>query len=300
MAHGYHWAATRGADRDGGAVRAGRRDDQAATLFGASQAARARLRSHRGAMGPMGQRHESAVRHIMGDAAFDQAYGEGAAMTLAEATTSPWRWTTRTSCTAWCASRSTPTPPPTSRCPPFRWSDASWLTGLRRVPHARATPPQGGSPRVGRDRAPAPRSIGARMAVQDRPGVAGVEQGGQLRFGVRRPWPSPRSTWLADQVVVGGPVDRAEHADRRVAQVEAGQPGQRERVRRLGDGLVVHDDLARARPTRSAGPQAEAARRVHDAHSPSLPNVIGCPCSSRISVVVAGVRLLEQRRTRRR
>ena len=38
-------------------------------------------------MGPMGQRHESAVRHIMGDAAFDQAYGEGAAMTLAEATT---------------------------------------------------------------------------------------------------------------------------------------------------------------------------------------------------------------------
>jgi hypothetical protein len=34
----------------------------------------------------MGRRHESAVRNTMGDAAFDAAYGEGAAMTLADAT----------------------------------------------------------------------------------------------------------------------------------------------------------------------------------------------------------------------
>jgi len=59
---------------------------QSATLFGAAQAARTRLRSNAGAVGPIGRRHESAVRHTMGDAAFDAAYGEGAAMTLAEAT----------------------------------------------------------------------------------------------------------------------------------------------------------------------------------------------------------------------
>ena len=87
MAHGYHWAATEALTAMAVRCALGGEMTQAATLFGASQAARARLRSHRGAMGPMGQRHESAVRHIMGDAAFDQAYGEGAAMTLAEATT---------------------------------------------------------------------------------------------------------------------------------------------------------------------------------------------------------------------
>jgi hypothetical protein len=34
----------------------------------------------------MGRRHESAVRNTMGDTAFDRAYGEGAAMSLTEAT----------------------------------------------------------------------------------------------------------------------------------------------------------------------------------------------------------------------
>jgi predicted ATPase len=87
MTHGYHWAATEALTAMAVRCALGGEMTQAATLFGASQAARARLRSHRGAMGPMGQRHEFAVRHIMGDAAFDAAYGEGAAMTLAEATT---------------------------------------------------------------------------------------------------------------------------------------------------------------------------------------------------------------------
>jgi predicted ATPase/class 3 adenylate cyclase len=87
MTHGYHWAATEALTAMAVRCALGGEMTQAATLFGASQAARAKLRSQRGAMGPMGQRHENAVRHIMGDTAFDTAYAEGAAMTLAEATT---------------------------------------------------------------------------------------------------------------------------------------------------------------------------------------------------------------------
>ncbi len=87
MTHGYHWAATEALTAMAVRCALGGEMTQAATLFGASQAARARLRTHRGVMGPMGQRHESAVRHIMGDSAFDESYAAGAAMTLAEATT---------------------------------------------------------------------------------------------------------------------------------------------------------------------------------------------------------------------
>jgi hypothetical protein len=86
MTHGYHWAACEALTAMAVRCALGGEMTQAATLFGASQAARSRLRSHQGAIGPMGQRHESAVRHIMGDAAFDTAYGEGAAMSLGEAT----------------------------------------------------------------------------------------------------------------------------------------------------------------------------------------------------------------------
>ncbi len=86
MANGYHWAACEALTAMAVRCALGGEMTQAATLFGAAQAARARLRSHQGVIGPMGRRHESAVRNIMGDSAFDQAYGEGAAMTLAEAT----------------------------------------------------------------------------------------------------------------------------------------------------------------------------------------------------------------------
>jgi len=86
MTHGYHWAACEALAAMAVRCALGGELTQAATLFGASQAARARLRSHQGAIGPMGRRHESGVRHMMGDTAFDAAYGEGAAMTLAEAT----------------------------------------------------------------------------------------------------------------------------------------------------------------------------------------------------------------------
>ncbi len=86
MTHGYHWAACEALTAMAVRCALGGEMTQAATLFGASQAARERLRSNQGAIGPMGRRHESAVRHIMGDSAFDSAYGDGAAMTLAEAT----------------------------------------------------------------------------------------------------------------------------------------------------------------------------------------------------------------------
>jgi predicted ATPase/class 3 adenylate cyclase len=86
MTHGYHWAACEALTAMAVRCALGGEMTQAATLFGASQAARAKLRSRQGVIGPMGQRHESAVRNIMGDKAFDAAYGRGAAMTLAEAT----------------------------------------------------------------------------------------------------------------------------------------------------------------------------------------------------------------------
>ncbi len=86
MTHGYHWAATEALTAMAVRCALGGEMAQAATLFGASQAARSRLKTQRGALGPMGQRHESAVRHVMGDVAFDEAYAAGAAMTLAQAT----------------------------------------------------------------------------------------------------------------------------------------------------------------------------------------------------------------------
>jgi predicted ATPase/class 3 adenylate cyclase len=86
MANGYHWAACEALTAMAVRCAVGGEMTQAATLFGAAQAARALLRSHQGVIGPMGRRHESGVRNTMGDTAFDNAYGDGAAMTLAEAT----------------------------------------------------------------------------------------------------------------------------------------------------------------------------------------------------------------------
>ena len=87
MTHGYHWAACEALTAMAVRCALGGEMTQAATIFGAAQAARERLRSHQGAVGPMGRRHESAVRNTMGDSAFDAAYAQGAAMTISEATT---------------------------------------------------------------------------------------------------------------------------------------------------------------------------------------------------------------------
>ena len=60
MTHGYHWAACEALTAMAVRCALGGEMTQAATLFGAAQAARARLRSNQGAIGPMGRRHESA------------------------------------------------------------------------------------------------------------------------------------------------------------------------------------------------------------------------------------------------
>jgi predicted ATPase len=86
MTYGYHWGACEALTAMAVRCALGGELAQAATLFGAAQAARARFRSAHPAIGAMGRRHESAVRNTMGDTAFDTAYGVGAAMSLAEAT----------------------------------------------------------------------------------------------------------------------------------------------------------------------------------------------------------------------
>jgi predicted ATPase/class 3 adenylate cyclase len=86
MTHGFHGGACEALTAM--AVRCAMGGDftVAARLFGAAQAARARLRAGPGVLGKFGLRHEVAVRASVGDALFDAAYGEGAAMSLTEAT----------------------------------------------------------------------------------------------------------------------------------------------------------------------------------------------------------------------
>jgi hypothetical protein len=85
MSHGFHGGACEALTAM--AVRCAMGGDfiVAARLFGAAQAARAKLRAGQGVLGRFGLRHEVAVRSAVGDATFDAAYGEGAAMSLAEA-----------------------------------------------------------------------------------------------------------------------------------------------------------------------------------------------------------------------
>jgi hypothetical protein len=57
----------------------------AARLFGAAQAARARLGTSGGVLGPYWVEHEAAVRALLGDAVFDSAYAAGSALTIEKA-----------------------------------------------------------------------------------------------------------------------------------------------------------------------------------------------------------------------
>jgi hypothetical protein len=57
----------------------------AARLFGAAQAAAGRLRCSPGILGPYWVEQQAIVRAGLGDQAFDRAYADGAALTLAEA-----------------------------------------------------------------------------------------------------------------------------------------------------------------------------------------------------------------------
>jgi predicted ATPase/class 3 adenylate cyclase len=57
----------------------------AARLFGAAQAARARLKTSGGVLSPYWVEHESAVRAVLGDAVFDSAYAAGSALSVEKA-----------------------------------------------------------------------------------------------------------------------------------------------------------------------------------------------------------------------
>ncbi|MCI4062891.1 adenylate/guanylate cyclase domain-containing protein [Micromonospora sp. R77] len=57
----------------------------AARLFGAAQATRANLRATPGLYGPYWLARQAELRRVLGDAAFDAAYGEGGELALAEA-----------------------------------------------------------------------------------------------------------------------------------------------------------------------------------------------------------------------
>jgi hypothetical protein len=57
----------------------------AARLFGAAQAARARLRLATGAFGPYWHEQQAVARAVLGDVVFDAAYAEGGTLTLEDA-----------------------------------------------------------------------------------------------------------------------------------------------------------------------------------------------------------------------
>lgn len=87
MTHGFHGGVCEALSAMAVRCALGGELATAAKLFGAAQGARAQLRTATDMLGRFGLRHEGAVRTAMGDAAFDAAYGEGASLTLAEATT---------------------------------------------------------------------------------------------------------------------------------------------------------------------------------------------------------------------
>jgi hypothetical protein len=66
-------------------MRARRRPDHAARLFGAAQTAQAQLRGANLLWTPFWQEQQTRIRAALGDRAFDDAYGQGTALSLDEA-----------------------------------------------------------------------------------------------------------------------------------------------------------------------------------------------------------------------
>jgi hypothetical protein len=85
MTHGFHARATETLGALAVRCAVGGEPVVAARLFGAAQAARARLRVGAGAFGPYWTKQQAALRTALGDAAFDAAYAEGSASTVEEA-----------------------------------------------------------------------------------------------------------------------------------------------------------------------------------------------------------------------
>src|SRR4051812_20563436 len=71
------------------------------------------------------------------------------------------------------------------------------------------------------------------------PGVTAAEQGGKIALALPR---DRRADLIAEQGLVGGPVDVPEDADRGVLERRGVQPRQREGLCRVRMARVVHDD----------------------------------------------------------
>ncbi|WP_341717763.1 adenylate/guanylate cyclase domain-containing protein [Micromonospora sp. FIMYZ51] len=85
MNHGFHGRACDTLNAIAVRCAAGGETLTAARLFGAAQATRAGLRSASGIYEGYWAEQQTALRRVLGDAAFDQAYGEGAELGLDEA-----------------------------------------------------------------------------------------------------------------------------------------------------------------------------------------------------------------------
>jgi predicted ATPase/class 3 adenylate cyclase len=85
MSYGYHSRACDAISAIAERCALGGDHRTAARLFGAAQATRSQLRSAPGIYSPYWAERQAAVRGVLGDAAFDEAYAEGGTLTLEEA-----------------------------------------------------------------------------------------------------------------------------------------------------------------------------------------------------------------------
>ena len=112
----------------------------------------------------------------------------------------------------------------------------------------------------------------------DFPGVVAGQQGGEVTGAAAA---AGGVDLLRHQLVVARLLDLAEDADRGVPEVRRVQPGQRERVGRVGAVRVVRDQ--RVLVGRGHLDRLELAVRAEPQALESAPNRIGSPCSSLIS-----------------
>ena len=244
MEHGFHGRACKALAAMAVRCAMGGDPATAARLFGAADANRSRLRCPPGFFASYWSQWQNTARAALGDERFDSVYAAGSQLSLEDAAAVA-----------------------------LAVEHPDFPSGQERLLHRMALP-------ATRDRGPTvvgPGGVGSGLAaavppggraLPDGPGVPAAQQPGELLFRCALAGRLGRLHLLAHQRVVGGPIDRAEHSDRGVAQVRLGQPGQGEGVRRIGGRRVVHDDLLRRDVGGRPHLQAEGAGRVHHAPLP--------------------------------
>src|SRR5581483_2403036 len=139
---------------------------------------------------------------------------------------------------------------PASSTTPRTTISSTWRTPRTRTATARTTAPAWRA-----------RSAFCRLRLADVPGVGAGQQRGEFT----RPVFGARGVDLpGHQLVIAGLLHLPEYAHRRVPEVRRVQPGQRERIGRVGPVRVVHDRLIRVvgrlQLAVAAEPQPGAAR----------------------------------------